>query len=416
MICTRRWAMVMIGLAGLTLRAAPLLRDGDRMVFLGDSITEQKLYTGNVMAFFTLRYPEARIAFRNAGWSGERADGGLRRLDRDVLGCKPTVVSICYGMNDGEYGPFAENLYTNYLANLSNLVGRLKAAGVRVVLLTPGCVDPDQYFRWKPFDGKVYNQTLARFAAGVRELAAREGVPVFDLHALMLDVQARAKRDNPTFTMLPDMIHPDNFGHLVMTYGLLKALGCTEQPSSLAIDAAQGEVRADRCAVSNLAVGAQSLTFTRRDEALPTHVEPEARAALKYVPFEAELNEYRFTVSGLAAGAWRLSVQGREVGTFTDKELAAGVNLALRPGPWAELGRTVQRLTKEFEDAYFLRWRQLSLPFEWLQFRMPEVKPEVAALMSKVDAGIAGRDASRYAAAAERTWQWELRRADAAAK
>ena len=175
------------------------------MVFYGDSITEQLQYTRYVMNYYALRYPDLRISFRNAGWSGDSAPGGLERLQRDVLSLKPALVSICFGMNDGGYRAFDQRLYDEYMQGMTGLVKQLKQAGVKVVLLTPGVVDED-------IENKGYNATLARFGDGVKELAAKDRVPVYDLHALMLDVQTQAKRDNPKFTMIPDSVHPPRRG------------------------------------------------------------------------------------------------------------------------------------------------------------------------------------------------------------
>ena len=90
-------AVVAIGLAVSSARAQAPLKAGDRVVFLGDSITEQRIHTRYVMNYFTLRYPGVDITFRNAGIGGDSAGGGLGRLQRDVLSQKPTVVTICFG-------------------------------------------------------------------------------------------------------------------------------------------------------------------------------------------------------------------------------------------------------------------------------------------------------------------------------
>ena len=71
-----------------------VLRQNDRIVFLGDSITEQQLYTNYVETYLATRYPELRLTFFNAGWGGDTSSGGTRRLERDVLALKPTVVSV----------------------------------------------------------------------------------------------------------------------------------------------------------------------------------------------------------------------------------------------------------------------------------------------------------------------------------
>ena len=65
------------------LMAAPLLpatataadkffvHNGDRVVFLGDSITEQRLYTTYLEAYTLSRYPKWKLTFRNVGWGGD---------------------------------------------------------------------------------------------------------------------------------------------------------------------------------------------------------------------------------------------------------------------------------------------------------------------------------------------------------
>ena len=48
------------------------LKDGDRVVFYGDSITEQRYYTTFVETYVVTRWPEQNITFVNAGWGGDR--------------------------------------------------------------------------------------------------------------------------------------------------------------------------------------------------------------------------------------------------------------------------------------------------------------------------------------------------------
>ncbi len=384
--------------------ARPLLEDGDRMVFLGDSITAQRIHTRYVMNYFALRYPDTLLTFRNSGWSGERAPGGLARLDRDVLSVKPDVVSICYGMNDGGVTHFDRKLYANFMDGMTGLVDRLKGAGARVVLLPPGVVDPDRKNWNAPERMAIYNPTLARFSDGVILLAKRENLPYYDLNRLMTDVQKRAKADDPAFTMIPDGVHPSAPGQALMAYAMLKALGCDEQASGLTIDAATGKTEADRCRVSGLKIGKDEISFTRTDAALPTYFDPEAEVIFRYCPIPEELNRYMFRVSGLSGGSWTLTVEGIETGAFTSGELAAGVSLSGLPGPWKTLGEEVNRLTKEQEALFNTRWRDVFLKIP------PEGSAEMQAQIADLDRQIAEREKARARAVRDRTWKWKLTR------
>lgn len=402
----RGCVMAAIALLGATAaQATPLLRQGDRMVFLGDSITQQRIYTRYVMNYFALRHPELGVTFRNAGVGGDTAIGGIKRLNTDVLNAKPNVVSICFGMNDAGYAAFDEARYEAYLAAMTVLLYDLRQQGVKVVLLTPGPVDPDKGASW--LDWRMYNDVLRRYADGVKELAKRKGVPVYDIYSLMLDVQTRAKAADAGFTMIPDAVHPSPPGQALMAYGLLKALGCDEPASGLEIDATSRTVSADRCAVDDLWVTADAVRFVRRDEALPTYFDPEAAAVFGYAPIVEELNRYPFRVTGLRKGRWRLTVEGMEVGTFTAEALAEGVNLALQPGPWQALGKAVNDLAAEQEEIY-LQKRELGGVFGWIPTPPPEAEVEKRALMDKLDEATAARDRKIADLVSNRTWDWDL--------
>src|SRR5689334_11980952 len=90
------------------------LKDGDRFIFIGDSITHQCLYTQYAENFFYTRYPNIRLHFRNAGVSGDRALDALNRFDEDIAEFKPTVATILLGMNDGTYKDFDKPTFDTY--------------------------------------------------------------------------------------------------------------------------------------------------------------------------------------------------------------------------------------------------------------------------------------------------------------
>ena len=203
-----------IGLLGLLFFVASLkagdffLRDNDRVVFLGDSITEQRLYTTFIEAYALTRHPQWRLSFRNAGWSGDTAffrsrchtDGGAlmsgdeatrqkmidetieRGLGRDVLALKPTVVTIDFGMNDVSVRPDT-NLYATFLGCLKKMATLLRDKGARVAFLSPQPVE-EKVANLKDVEK---NQSLRKFSDGIRAQG----------HGILRLRESRAAIDSP---------------------------------------------------------------------------------------------------------------------------------------------------------------------------------------------------------------------------
>src|SRR5712672_6136 len=95
------------------------LKNGDRVVFYGDSITDQRLYTTFAETYVVTRFPNTHVTFTHSGWGGDRVGGGGGgpidvRLERDVLAYRPTVMTIMLGMNDGSYRAFDQSIFDQY--------------------------------------------------------------------------------------------------------------------------------------------------------------------------------------------------------------------------------------------------------------------------------------------------------------
>src|SRR5215216_187512 len=95
------------------------LREGDRVVFYGDSITDQRLYTTFTETFAVTRFPKMNVTFVHSGWGGDRVTGGGggnidTRLKRDVFPYNPTVMTIMLGMNDASYRAFDDKIFATY--------------------------------------------------------------------------------------------------------------------------------------------------------------------------------------------------------------------------------------------------------------------------------------------------------------
>jgi hypothetical protein len=220
----------------------------------------------------------------------------------------------------------------------------------------------------------------------------------------MLDVLTKAKAADPSFVMTNDGVHPNSSRHAVMAYGLIKALDCGSAVSSATIDAAASRASCERCKIADLQVTANAVTFTRTDDSLPMYLDDGAWAVVKYFPIVQDVDSYRLTVTGLRPGKWNMLVENGSVGVFTADELANGVELAGAPGPWKPVAGEVDKASREQENLYYVRWRQIQLGST-----LEASDVEKQALLEKKDSAIAAAESDRIAkATGPRAWRWRL--------
>ena len=89
-------ACALFALLASTGSAEYAVRDGDTVVFLGDSITAARKYDRIVENYTLLRFPERKVKFFNAGKGGDTMTGALDRLQREVFDRKATVLTVAF--------------------------------------------------------------------------------------------------------------------------------------------------------------------------------------------------------------------------------------------------------------------------------------------------------------------------------
>jgi len=243
------------------------LHENDTVLFYGDSITEQRFYTGLVEVYVATRFPHMPIQFFSAGVGGDRVTGGGGgpidlRLSRDVFPQKPTVVTIMLGMNDGGYGPLTPEVESAYTQGYEHILDsiRQKLPGTRITLLGPSAFD--DVTRPVTIPGG-YNATLTQLSEIDRRLAQKHGDTFIDLNAPFVDSLKRGLAIDPLATelLIPDRVHPEPAAHWFMAAAILKGWNAPAIVSSVAIDAEKQTVLATiRSHVSGLAVSDGSLS------------------------------------------------------------------------------------------------------------------------------------------------------------
>ena len=345
------------------------LHDNDTVVFYGDSITEQRYYTGWVEVYAATRFPRMPIQFFSVGVGGDRVTGGGggpidERLARDLFPLKPTVVTILLGMNDGGYGPVKPEVDAKYTAGYEHILDSIQQTlpGTRVTLL--GSSAYDDVTRPVTFSGG-YNATLTHFSALDSQLAQKHGDTFIDLNPSFVDSLKRGLAIDPLATelLIPDRIHPEPMAHWFMAAAILKGWNAPSIVASTTIDAEKRTVlSAIRSHVGDLAVTGSTVSWTELDEALPLPLDDKNAAnhfLLQIGDVQRDLNRQPLIVQGLKAGNYHLTIDGAPVGNFSDVEFARGVNLADFATPMRGQAYAVSWLIRDRDDAHYVRLRML---------------------------------------------------------
>ncbi len=233
MSASRLFALTAFAVLGLLLpRAAAeekavTLKKGDRIVFLGDSITAggvgPKGYVTLVKDQLKEKHADLGIEVIGAGVSGNKVPDLQKRLDKDVLAKKPTVVVIYIGINDvwhGEKDPAKGTPKDKYEAGLKEIIGKCQDAGARVILCTPSVIGE------KGDGSNNLDEKLDAYAAISRAVAKDTKAHLCDLRKAFLDYEKKNNKDNKEKGVLTsDRVHLNDAGNKFVAATILKCLG-----------------------------------------------------------------------------------------------------------------------------------------------------------------------------------------------
>ena len=307
------------------------LKDGDTLVFLGDSITHQCLYTQYVEDFFYTRYPKVRIHFHNAGVGGDRASDALLRFDEDVAAYKPKYVTILLGMNDGAYRGFDQPTFDTYSAGMTTILEKIAALGATAIPMTPTMFDARAKRAAKDLQeprNSLYNGVLAFYGAWLRDQAEQRGLGYVNMWTPLNDLTLAERKKDAAFTMIGDGVHPGAAGQCVMAVAVLNDIVAKSSVSAIVIEEKDGKLdaNANGGVIEGFSAG-EKIAFTFTAGRLPWVLPPDAALGYKLTSAGHRLSNEKISARGLKAGKWQLSIDGAPVGTYTASQLAYGVEL-----------------------------------------------------------------------------------------
>ena len=174
-----------------------------KILCFGDSLTAG--YASGFEERFKHKLPDIDVTIVNAGVAGETSRDSLKRLPR-LLGKRPQVVLIGFGMNDQAKGVTTVEL----ASNLSRMISAFEKIGARVLLLT---LNP---LRGAPGDGG--NARIDAYNQVIKDVAWEKRIRVVDINSLW------EREIKPLDRGLRDSCHPNDLGNELYCKALLRVV------------------------------------------------------------------------------------------------------------------------------------------------------------------------------------------------
>jgi lysophospholipase L1-like esterase len=204
------------GVAGIAV-AEIAVKDGQRIAFLGDSITAKGFLNPNGYVNLTIAGLKAngiRVIAIPAGIVGHKSNQMLKRLKKDVLDRNPDWLILSCGVNDVWHGTHGVSL-DEYRVNIAAIVEQCQDADVRVLILTATVIGEEL--------DSGYNMKLAPYNEFLRTLAIEKNCRLADLNAMFQ--KHIVTRSKPGYLLTTDGIHMNSEGDRLMAEGILRAFG-----------------------------------------------------------------------------------------------------------------------------------------------------------------------------------------------
>mgnify|MGYP001086768955 CR=1 FL=1 len=201
-----------------------IIKNGEKMAFLGDSITAQgwNSSTGYVrLVLAGLKEQGINITPIPVGAGGHQSIMMLRRLDKDVLQKKPHWMTLSCGVNDVWHGARGVKL-EDYKKNIIEIVDKCQAAGVKVIIFTPTMIGETDHPHFI-----ALNKKLDTYVAFLKTLAKERNLLIADLNADMKAVVQKHQKNNGSKHnyLTNDGVHMNPLGNVMMAKGVLRSFG-----------------------------------------------------------------------------------------------------------------------------------------------------------------------------------------------
>jgi lysophospholipase L1-like esterase len=200
--------LFVVALAALSLFAMKPNRK--RVIFFGDSITQAGVQGNGYINLLKKRVDTGEFELLGAGIGGNKVYDLYLRLEDDVLAKKPDLVFIYVGINDvwHKVGAGTGTDYPKYIKFYQALINKIRANGSRLVLCTPSVIGE------RKAGANQLDSELDKYAEGIRELAAKNNIPLCDLRKAFVAYENQNNVDDLEKGVLTsDKVHLNDKGN-----------------------------------------------------------------------------------------------------------------------------------------------------------------------------------------------------------
>ncbi|MBV5283536.1 MAG: SGNH/GDSL hydrolase family protein [Paludibacter sp.] len=322
----------------------PPFQKGDRVCFVGNSITHNGEFHHNILLYQITHFPSETINVYNCGVAGDDLNKVLSRLNDDIFVHRPNKVVIMIGMNDvlrSLYGnkkntnadtlARRENALAKYKTKLDSLVRIFLSKNIQVILQKPSIYD--QTADLKQYNNLGVNDALKICADYAQTLADKYKLQTVDYWSIMTEKNRQLQQKNASATIVgPDRVHPGAVGHFVMAYQFIKMLSGQKPQyvSRICIGKSKkySNRKSENCSIQSFLKNKNTIIFNVQEYALPFPIVEKQLPALEIIPFTKEYNSELLLVNGLTKMNYKLLIDSAYIGNFTASQLKSGLNLA----------------------------------------------------------------------------------------
>lgn len=319
--------------------------EGDRVVFLGNSITHAGYYESYIWLYYMTHFPDRKVHVLNGGSGGDVVGNMNARFEDDILPMNPDIVVLTFGMNDSGYfgtddPKTAKASVDKSYHDFGVIQEKLKNhPDITTVMMSSSPYDETQKAEDNPLKGKT---AIMKDITAFQEKAAKKNNWAYvDIFHPMMEMNLEQQEKDTTYSILGEgRVHPGPGGYLIMASFFLKNQGLAEKPiADVTIDAKNAEIqKSENANVYSLETKPENVSFRYKAKSLPFPIDStqatwgnpqQLKDAFKVYPFTKEFNQELLQITNLKQGDYNLMIDGEKIAWFSSDSLNKGINMAL---------------------------------------------------------------------------------------